>query len=572
MLRDLHVRNLAVLAEASVHFGPGLNVLSGETGAGKSIVVDSLALLAGGRASGDLIRSGADTLSVTGVFEPQGERWRAVLREAGIEEEGGEVVVRREVSREGRNRAFVNDQPVTVRLLSELAPHLLALHGQREELGLVEPELQRQWLDRSGGAAAAPLLERVAAAWERHRALAERLERLTGDERQRRERIETLQFQLGELDAARLVAGEEESLREERQVLRHADAIVRALAGAHGQLSEEDGAAAERLRAAEGLLAEVEEWEPRAGEWARGIEALRQELQETAMAIGRRASQVEADPRRLDAVEERLAALERLFRKHGEGSAALLEKRERLAAELAELTVDEEGRQALEREVAAALADYRAAAGGLSAARQRWGATLARRVGRELAELALPKASLGVELSTRRRAASAVVIDGEPVEHGPAGYDLVTFTFTPNPGEEPRPLAKIASGGELARVYLALQVAVRGEGAASGATMVFDEVDAGIGGREAAAVGRKLRRLAGGGQILAVTHLPQVASWADRHFRTSKRVTDGRTYVSLQALEGDERVEEVARMLAGERITDLSRSHARELIRSGAAE
>ena len=530
MLRDLHVRNLAVLAEASVHFGPGLNVLSGETGAGKSIVVDSLALLAGGRASGDLIRSGADALTVTGVFEPHGERWRAVLREAGIEEEGGEVVVRREVSREGRNRAFVNDQPVTVRLLAELAPHLLALHGQREELGLVEPELQRQWLDRSGGAAAAPLLERVAAAWERHRALAERLERLTGDERQRRERIETLQFQLGELEAARLVAGEEESLRAERQVLRHSEAIVRALSGAHGQLSEEDGAAAERLRAAEGLLAEVEAWEPRAGEWARGIEALRQELQETAMAIGRRAAQVEADPRRLDVVEERLAALERLFRRHGEGSAALLEKRER------------------------------------------WGATLARRVGRELAELALPKASLGVELSTRRRAASPVVIDGEPVEHGPAGYDLVTFTFTPNPGEEPRPLAKIASGGELARVYLALQVAVRGEGAASGATMVFDEVDAGIGGREAAAVGRKLRRLAGGGQILAVTHLPQVASWADHHFRTSKRVSDGRTYVSLQALEGNERVEEVARMLAGERITDLSRSHARELIRSGAAE
>jgi DNA repair protein RecN (Recombination protein N) len=489
-----------------------------------------------------------------------------------VEDDGGEVVVRREVSREGRNRVFVNDQPATVRLLAELAPHLLALHGQREELGLVEPELQRQWLDRSGGGAAAPLLARVAAAFERHRALAERLERLSGDERERRERIETLRFQLEELDGARLVPGEEEALRAERQVLRHAEAIVRALSGAYGQLSEEDGAAVERLRAAEGLLAEVEAWEPRAAEWARALEALRQELQETALAVGRRASQVEADPRRLDALEERLAALERLFRKHGEGTVALLEKRERLAAELAELTVDEEGRQTLERETTAALADYRAAAGELSAARRGWGATLARRVGRELAELALPKASLAVELSTRRRAASPVLVAGEPVDHGPAGFDVVTFTFTPNPGEEPRPLAKIASGGELARVYLALQVAVRGEGAASGATMVFDEVDAGIGGREAAAVGRKLRRLASGGQILAVTHLPQVASWADHHFRTSKRVSDGRTYVSLQALEGEERVVEVARMLAGERVTELSRSHARELIRSGAEE
>jgi DNA repair protein RecN (Recombination protein N) len=571
VLRDLHVRNLAVLAEASVRFGPGLNVLSGETGAGKSIVVDSLALLAGARASGDLIRSGADTLGVTGVFEPAGERWREVLRGAGLDQDGEELVVRREVSREGRNRAFVNDQPVTVRLLAELAPHLLALHGQREELGLVEPELQRQWLDRSGGAAAAPLLARVAAAHERHRGLAERLERLTGDERQRQERIETLRFQVEELDAAAPIAGEEDELRTERQVLRHAEAIVRALSGAHAQLSEEDGAAIERLRAAEALLDDVAEWEPRAAEWARQLGGLRQELQDVALAAGRRASEVESDPRRLDAVEERLAALERLFRKHGESSAALLEKRARLAAELAELTVDEEGRQALEREVTAALADYRAAAGELSAARRRWGTALSRRVGRELAELALPKASLGVELSTRRRAASPLLLDGEPVEHGPAGYDLVTFTFTPNPGEAPRPLARIASGGELARVYLALQVAVRGDGVASGSTMVFDEVDAGIGGREAAAVGRKLRRLAAGGQILAVTHLPQVASWADHHFRTSKRVVEGRTFVSLQPLDGDERVEEVARMLAGEQITDLSRSHARELIRGGAA-
>jgi DNA repair protein RecN (Recombination protein N) len=271
-------------------------------------------------------------------------------------------------------------------------------------------------------------------------------------------------------------------------------------------------------------------------------------------------------------VEDRLAALERLFRKHGDGSTALLAKRATLAAELAELDTDEAGRAQLEAEVGAALAAYRAAAGELSAARWRWAAALAKRVGKELADLALPKARLAVALSTRRRAGSPVIVDGEPVEAGALGWDVVTFTFAPNPGEEPRPLARIASGGELARVYLGLQLAVRGEGSASGATMVFDEVDAGIGGREAAAVGRKLKRLAGGGQILAVTHLPQVASFADHHFRTQKKVEKGRTFVSLEPLAGEGRVEEVARMLAGQQVTDLSRDHARELIASGGRE
>ncbi len=572
MLRDLHVRNLAVLAEASVDFGPGLNVLSGETGAGKSIVVDSLSLLAGGRASAELIRTGAETLTVTGRFVPAGEGWRRALAAAGVEAAGEELVVRREVSREGRNRAFVDDQPVTVRLLAELAPHLLAIHGQRDELGLADPELQRGWLDRSGGAEAEALRNRATAAWERYRGVADRLERATGDEQARRERSETLRFQLGELDAAGLVPGEEESLRAERQVLRHAEAIVRGLAAASADLSEDDGAAGERLQRAAAALAEVGEWEPRATAWASDLGELRIRLDDVALAVSRRAGEVEADPARLDAVEERLALLERLFRKYGEGSAALLARRDRLAAEAAELDTDEAGRAALERQVAEALAAYRAAAGELSASRWRWAAALAKAIARELGDLALPKARLAVELGTRRRAGSAVLVDGEPVEAGPLGWDVATFTFAPNPGEEPRPLARIASGGELARVYLALQLAVRGAGVASGATMVFDEVDAGIGGREAAAVGRKLKRLAAGGQILAVTHLPQVASFADHHFRTSKRVAEGRTFVSLEPLAGETRVEEVARMLAGKKVTELSRDHARELIRSGASE
>ncbi|HVS01353.1 MAG TPA: DNA repair protein RecN [Thermoanaerobaculia bacterium] len=573
MLRDLHVRNLAVLAEATVELGPGLNVLSGETGAGKSIVVDSLALLAGGRAAAELIRSGADSLTVTGVFLPAGGDWREALVAAGVEAEGDELVVRREISREGRNRVFVNDQPITLRLLADVTPHLLTLHGQREELGLAEPELQRQWLDRSGGEEAERLLATVAAAWERYHGAAQRLERATGDERQRLERIDALRFQLGEIEAAAPQAGEEESLREDRQVLRHAEAILRGLGGAYDHLSEEEGAALERLRRAQEALQEIGEWEPRARQWAEQLEELQIQLADVTLGLGRRLGEVELDPGRLDAVEERLAVLERLLRRYGTTTAEVLGRRDELAAELAELELDAAGRERLEQEAAGALAAYRQAADALSRARGGWGESLAERIRAELVDLALPNARLLVDLSTRRRQGSPLLVAGEAVELGPRGYDQVTFLFSPNPGEPPRPLARVASGGELARIYLALQVAVRGAGAASERTMVFDEVDAGIGGREAAAVGRKLKLLAAaGGQILAVTHLPQVASFADHHFRVSKQVRRGRTFVAVEALSGDQRVEEVARMLAGRQITDLSRSHARDLIRSGAGE
>src|SRR6202035_267878 len=257
VLRQLHVKTLAVLAAAAVEFGPGLNVLSGETGAGKSIVVDSLALLAGVRASAELIRSGAETLTVSGVFDLPGdssEGLRGLLAEAGVEVEGDEILVRREIARSGRNPVFLNDQPTTLRLLADLAPHLLRIHGQRDELGLVDPELQRVWLDRSGGAEAERPLGEVAAAFAEHQRLAARLERLAGGDRMRRERLDLLRFQAAEIDDARLAAGEELALKSERDVLRHAEAITRALGTAFALLFEEEGSAAERLAKSRSLL------------------------------------------------------------------------------------------------------------------------------------------------------------------------------------------------------------------------------------------------------------------------------------------------------------------------------
>jgi DNA repair protein RecN (Recombination protein N) len=570
VLREIHVRNLAVLAEASVELGQGLNVLSGETGAGKSIVVDSLALLAGARASTEMVRTGAEALTVSGVFEPAGDGWRKVLEEAGVEADGGEVLVRREISRSGRNRVFVNDQPATARLLADLAPYLLRIHGQRDELGLVEPDLQRAMLDRSGGPEAEALAARVAAAFDDYSRLAERLERLTGDDRARRERIDLLRFQAGEIDAAKIRAGEEAELRSERDVLRNAEAITRSLGTALSLLFEEEGAAVERVAKSQDLLSDVEFWEPQASAWMIELEEVRIRLTELARGLQHRLDGLEADPARLNAVEDRLALLERICRKHGLDTTGLLARREEIEAELAELEGDAANREELEARVAEALARYREAALALSKAREVWGKGLVERIQGELKDLGLGKARLAVSLERRRRAGSPLVVDGVETDFGREGLDQVAFLFAPNPGEEPRPLAKIASGGELSRISLALQLAARGETETARPTLVFDEVDTGIGGAEAAALGAKLQRLAKGGQILAVTHLPQVASHADVHFKVSKRVEGGRTSVRVEELGAGARVEEVARMLAGREVTGLSLSHARELI-SGAA-
>jgi DNA repair protein RecN (Recombination protein N) len=585
VLLELHVRNLAVLAEASVTFGDGLNVLSGETGAGKSIVVDSLFLLAGARASSDLIRAGAEALTVSGVFAPAGEEWRRVLDEAGIAgtssggADGGEseeLLVRREIGHNGRNRVFVNDQPTTLRLLADLAPYLLRIHGQRDEMELLAADLQREWLDASGGDEAVRLLARAADACDRHARLAERLARLHGDERLRRERIELLRFQAAEIDAARPRGGEDDELRREREVLRHAEAIAQALGTAYGLLADDEGAAADRIARGQALLAGIAAWEPQAAGWEAELEEVRIRLSELATTLGRRLDGLDADPARLDAVEERLQVLERLCRRHGGDLGVVLARREEMTAELAELEGDAGNQDELEARAAAVLAEVREAALALSAARRGWGDALAAGIEAELTDLGLGRARLAVHLARRRRAGSPLVVDGEPVDFGPRGIDQVTLLFAPNPGEEPRPLARIASGGELSRLHLALQLAAgagRGAGprpAAARPTLVFDEIDAGIGGAEAAALGRKLQRLAAGRQILAVTHLPQVASHADLHFRVRKTVSAGRTSVQVEKLPPRARVEEVARMLAGDKLTPLSLSHAEELI-AGAA-
>lgn len=613
MLRELHVKNLAVLARASVELEDGLNVLTGETGAGKSMVVDSLTLLSGARATSELIRTGADTLSVTGVFTPGGEGWRELLAEAGVDEmeEGADLLIRREISHSGRNRVFVNDQPTTLRLLADLAPHLLRIYGQREEMGLLDPDLQRRWLDASGGEEAVALLSEVAGAYEEWQRVDQRLRRLSGDERARRERLDLLRFQFSELAAAGLTSGEEAELHEERDVLRNREAITQALGGAYAGLYDEDEAAVDRLARAQTQLERVAQWDSRAASAASELEELRVRLEELSVDLRRRLEDMDGDPGRLDQVEERLSVLDRLFRKYRvETADDLLARQGENEAELADLEDAAEGREALEAEVARALAAYRGKALELSAARRAWGSRLVAAIEDELGGLGLGKAALELRLERHRQDNSPLRLppgdeapapeEEAPVENAPGeevpveaseggtggerpvafsahGIDQVVLYFAPNPGEEPRPLSLIASGGELSRIYLALQLAVlksrRGEGEAmaDGPTLVFDEVDVGIGGAQAAALGRKLQRLGAGAQILVVTHLPQVASFGDHHFEVAKEVREDRTFTRVDRLNDDARTAEIARMLAGERTTDLSLSHARELLADAAA-
>ncbi len=557
-----------------MEFGPGFNVLTGETGAGKSLVVDSLALLAGARADAELVREGSEAMTVTGVFE-RTEELAARLAAAGFEALDGaaatdEIVVRREIGRAGRNRVYIDDQPVTLRLLQELAPALLRIHGQREEMGLADAELQRAWLDRAGGEEGARLVAETRARYAVWRELDERIERATGDDRLRIERLDLLRFQLAELDEVRPEPGEDERLRRERDGLRHREATLRAFGIAHGALTEEEGAAADRLATARHELASVAGWDEVAAAALGELDELIGRVTDCGRQLAGRLADAEAEPGRLDAIEERLALLERLMRKHGGTATDLVERRARIAAELESLESDADSLDALESERAAALAAYREAALRLSVARAAWGAALAEGLERELADLALPGTRFAVSCERAPRAGSPLVLDGSPVDFGPAGIDRVAFLFAPNPGEPLAPIARTASGGELARISLALQLAARGEEVRGGPTLVFDEADVGLGGSQGAALGRKLRRLARGGQILAVTHLAQVASFADRHHKVAKRVRSGRTWAEVTTLEPQERVAEVARMISGAKVTAVSLEHAGELIRSAA--
>ncbi len=566
MLREISIKNLAVIEEVTVPLAPGLNVLTGETGAGKSILVDAILLILGARAQPDLIRSGEDSATVQAVFELDEESPAlAILAGAGHSSAEGALIVKREISRAGRHRVFVNDAPATVGLLERLGEHLVELHGQHEHQRLLDPARQLDLLDRFAECGEARArVARLVASWQEGR---DRRDRLEAEMRDRARQEDLYRFQLSEIDAVRPKAGEEDELRAERTRLQHAERIATGFAEVMALLHEDDRSAATGLGRAEATLRGLARIDPDALAPIETLESAKVHLEEAVARVRALRDRAVADPERLEEIEGRLDALGRLKRKYGEDAAAInayrqeialalerIERHDALAAELAE-----------EVQQAAVAASEEAAA--LSDARSKAAERLARLVQKEVRDLGMEQCRVRVAL--RREAASAGQLAAGQWRLGPRGAETAEMLLSANPGEDLRPLAKVVSGGELSRTMLAVKTILAA--ADEVPTLVFDEVDAGIGGRVADVVGQKLRETAAGRQVLCVTHLAPIAAHAGRHLAVEKRVARGSTRTSVTLLDDAARIEEIARMLGGERTTEASRRHARELIRTARA-
>ena len=547
-LRELTVENLAVVESVRVRLAPGFTVLTGETGAGKSLVVDAVALALGARASADQVRSGTDAARVEAIFDappPLDEDPLADVLAGG----DGLAIVRREVGADGRSIARLNDRAVTVASLSALGGRLGEIHGQHEQQRLLEPARQLTLLDAYGDlAAASDAVAELHRAW---RATVAASAELLTDAHELERRLELLRHQVDEIGSASPRASEDAELEAQLRAAQHAETIARSAAEAAAALRD-DGGATDSLGLAERALATAAQHDDRFVALTDRAAALAAEAAELGRDVAAAGEGVDLDPATRAAAEERLALLYDLRRKYGDSLEAVIAFGEQAERELDRLENQEGERDRLRAEEAARRAALEEAAAELTRARRDAASRLATAVNGELAPLGLPAASFGVDV--------------EPAEIGPRGADRVTFTFAPNPGEPARPLGRIASGGEASRLSLAIKVVLAGSDETP--LLVFDEVDAGVGGRNAAALGERLKALSRHHQVLCVTHLSQVAEHADSHLRVGNRVVDGRTITAVDELTPEERTAEIAAMLAGEGAGDAARATAEALLRA----
>lgn len=542
MLRFLSIARLAIIDSVDLELGPGLTVLTGETGAGKSIIVGAVDLLLGGRASADLIRTGAESAQVQAVVETP---------------DGREIIVRRELTASGRSRAFIDGTLVTTAALRDTMAPLVDLHGQHDHQALLDPASHLDLLDEFAGLGADR--QAVAAAFEAWRQSRDALASCQMDERERAARLELTAFQLSEIDRVNPRPGEDDDLAETRRVLANADRLHRLCQEAYDELYEGDGAVLERLGRVWKRVAELAALDRHFEGALAARDAVLPQLQDLAWQLRDRATHLEASPERLQEVEDRLAALERLKRRYGPTLQDVIARRAHLVAERDTLSMSGDRAAELEAEVARRRVQYLEAAERLSKARQAAAPRLTRHLEAELAELAMGAARCEVRFEP----------GGLPEPRWlPCGIDALELYLSANPGEDLRPLARIASGGELSRVMLALKTLVSTD--APGKTLVFDEVDAGIGGRAADAVGARLRQLGERFQVLCITHLPQVAAYAHHHYSIAKAVRNGRTVTLVDALSSERRVQEIARMMGGSTASPKVLDGARELLASRA--
>jgi DNA repair protein RecN (Recombination protein N) len=556
MLERLVVRDLAIIERAEFALGAGLNAVTGETGAGKSLVVQAVNLLVGEKGDADAVREGAAAAVVEGEFRLAGETGRRVaelLQEWGLEFDGETVIVRREVTSAGRSRASVNQSPVTLAALKRLGEVLADLHGQHEHQSLLKPEAGLLTLDRLAGLE--PERGRYGETLAAWREAGADLERLEGSLATFSERSDYLRHAARELDEARLVVGEEEELQRESARLAHADRLRELAGAALARLAEGEGAAGDALAAAEHALTQAAALDPSLDDTLPVVRDARIAATEIARTLTAYLDGLEADPRALEAIESRRDLIRRLTRKYRREVPALLEWRGQIEQELA---VGDDATGSLERarqRVASADKAMRAAGRALSRRRAAAAAEWGPRITQELKPLGLGHACIEFSVVT------AAGAEQRPASHG---VDEVSLHFTANPGEPPRPLQRIGSGGELSRVMLALKSVLQEQDRVD--LLLFDEVDSGIGGAVAHAVGERLRRLSRHRQIICVTHLPMIAALAGHHLRVTKHVAGGRTVARVDPVDGEARIAELARMIAGDRVTDTTRRQARELL------
>jgi len=583
VLLELRVENYAVIDNLAVEFAPGLNLLTGETGAGKSILIDALALLLGEKASSEVIRHGAEKAMVSAVFEVEQGQVKVALEANGLDAAGdgghpGHLIVRREIAAGGKGRVFINNQSATVAVLRQMAAELASIHAQSESIRCFDAAARLELLDQFAGADDGPVARR----FERWSALRAQLAELEQNEQDRLRALDLWSFQKKEIEQARLEPGEDERLETEKRVLANAEKLYAAAAGGYDLLYDSSSSSLAALRAAQRNLEELARYDPAVAEQVTQLEAARVAIEDVSAMLRDYAERIHASPERLSEVEDRLALLASLKRKYGRqqqpnpGDSGRLEQvlayKDDVTRKLEEWENREETLKRLRRELAAAAGDYLEAARLLSRRRREAAKRLEKRVEAEVNELAM-SVRFKVEIAS-----------GEAEENWTrAGLDSATCLIATNPGEPLKPVEQIASGGELSRVMLALKTAVnqadsarpgqnggrnQPQSQAPQRTLVFDEIDSGIGGRAAEAVGRKLKSLARHNQVLCVTHLPQIAAFADHHYLVEKREVGGRSQTRLRRLDAAQRAEEIARMLSGARLTDSSRRHAQQLLKT----
>ena len=543
MLRFLRVRNFALIDQLEIHFEDAFNLLSGETGAGKSIVVDALGLLAGSKASSDTIRTGESKAIVEAVFEVD---IADELERLGLDSESSEVIIRREISSDGRNRVFVNNQPSTVSALRELAPSLLDIHGQHDQQTLIESSSQLDLVDVFAGATdLAARVQQLDASIQRTEA---ELAELVAEHARKVERLDLLRFQRDEIQKANPRPGETETAHQQLAVLSHATKLLDAATRGYEQLYESDASVSSVLSQTERALRDASQYDKRLEPLAAQAESARIQIQDLASGLRDYAARIEANPQELERLQSRLAELERLHRKYGPDLLGHLEK---VNGEMDSMGLAEAQKDKLLQQIASLREAYNKDARTLSRKRRTAAEKLETQVVRELKSLAMPNVRFQVQWSD--------------VTPGRArGIDRADSMISANPGEDLRPLEKVASGGELSRIMLALRTVLVVDEVSK--TLIFDEVDAGVGGKAAETIGQKLQELSRRYQVLCVTHLAQIAACADHHYRIEKLVLDGRTVTRVEPLSGEFRVDELVRMMSGSRVTDAARQHIREML------